>query len=213
MVNAKFWHERWSKNEIGFHEKKPNPVLVKHFKRLGLRKGARVFVPLCGKTRDIPWLMSKGCRVVGAELSEIAVGQLFAEMGVEPKVSRSKGGVRYAARNVEIFVGDIFGVTRAKIGRVDAIYDRAALVALPEKVRKLYVAHVTRITNRAPQLLASFEYDQRAMAGPPFSITNAELVERYGKIYDLVLLASEQLPGGMKGKIDATQNVWLLKGK
>src|ERR1041384_2706526 len=132
MPKASFWHERWKKNEIPFHERKANPLLVKHFKRLQLAKGARVFVPLCGKTLDIGWLRSNGYRVAGAELSEIAVGQLFAELGLKPTISKLKRGkvTRYFADKVEICVGDIFGVTRKMLGRIDGIYDRAGLVGL-----------------------------------------------------------------------------------
>lgn len=213
MIDAKFWHERWEKNEIPFHEAKPHPFLVKFFGRLGLKKGTRVFVPLCGKTLDIGWLMRQGCRVAGAELSEIAVKQLFAELGLEPKVENSPAGAGkcYRAKGIDIFVGDIFKVTRQRLGPVDAIYDRAALVALPDAVRKRYTAHVRRITNEAPQLVIAFEYDQRAMDGPPFSITNAELVQRYGKTYELQLLTSAALKGGLKGKCPTFENVWLLK--
>lgn len=213
MPKASFWHERWKKNEIPFHERKANPLLVKHFKRLQLAKGARVFVPLCGKTLDIGWLRSNGYRVTGAELSEIAIEQLFAELGLKPTISKLKRGkvTRYFADKVEIFVGDIFGVTRKMLGRIDGIYDRAALVALPKNVRGRYTKHLMRITNKAPQLLVSFDYDQTVMPGPPFSISNAELVEHYGNSYDLQLLASASIPGGLKGKCPATENLWLLK--
>jgi thiopurine S-methyltransferase len=213
MINAKFWHERWSKNEIGFHEPKPNPVLVKHFKRLGLAGGARVFVPLCGKTLDIGWLLRHGCRVVGAELSKIAIEQLFAQLRLQPKISAEGKLTAYSGPNIKIFIGNIFDVTRQKLGRVNAIYDRAALVALPEKVRKRYTAHMIGITNKAPQLLISFEYDQKVMTGPPFSISNVELMEGYGESYDLTLLASAAVPGGLKGKCPATENAWLLERK
>src|SRR4051812_6258699 len=190
MIDASFWHERWQKNEIPFHERKPNPLLVKYFKRLELAKGAQVFVPMCGKTLDIGWLRSRGCRVAGAELSEIAVEQLFAELRLKPIVSKIQGGAvtRYVADRVEIFVGDIFDVTRQMLGRIDAIYDRAAFVALPKNVRERYTDHLMRITNKAPQLLVTFDYDQTVMPGPPFAISNSELVERYGKNYDLHLL-------------------------
>jgi len=213
MPKASFWHERWKKNEIPFHERKANPLLVKHFKRLQLAKGARMFVPLCGKTLDIGWLRSNGYRVAGAELSEIAIEQLFAELGLKPTILKLKGGkvTRYFADKVEIFVGDIFGVTRKMLGRIDGIYDRADLVALPKNVRGRYTKHLMRITHKAPQLLVSFDYDQTVMPGPPFSISNAELVEHYGNSYDLQLLASASIPGGLKGKCPATENLWLLK--
>jgi thiopurine S-methyltransferase len=213
MLNAEFWHERWETKNIPFHEEKPNPILVKHFDRLALKKGARVFVPLCGKTLDIGWLLAKGFRVVGAELSKIAVEELFAELDLKPTVSKTKTGavVKYSAKNIDVFNGDIFGVTRAKLGRVDAIYDRAAMVALPEEVRKRYVTHLRKITNGPRELLVTYDYDQEAMDGPPFSISNVEVFERYGKFYDLSLVASARVPGGLKGKLPAIENVWLLK--
>lgn len=212
MVNATFWHERWETKNIPFHETKPNPILVKHFGRLSLKKHARVFVPLCGKTLDIGWLLGKGYQVAGAELSRIAVEELFAELGLKPKVEEAKKGglLRFSGKNIDIFNGDIFGVTRAKLGRVDAIYDRAALVALPEEVRKRYAGHLRQITKGAPQLLVTYDYDQKAMEGPPFSISNVEVVDRYGKFYDLNLVASKLVPDGLKGKCAAIENVWAL---
>jgi thiopurine S-methyltransferase len=214
-MDPKFWHTRWQKNEIGFHEPKPNPMLVAHLGRLGLRKGARVFVPLCGKTLDIGWLLSKDFRVAGAELSELAVTQLFAQLNLQPKISTSKssGEKHYSAKNIDIFVGDIFKLTPKRLGPIDAIYDRAALVALPDNLRKRYTAHLQRLTNHAPQLLISFEYDQSAHAGPPFSISNTELVQHYSKACEIILLASAPLRGGLKGKCPATENVWFLKPK
>jgi thiopurine S-methyltransferase len=210
-MKHEFWHERWKKNEIGFHEPKANPALVKNIARLKLPKRARVFIPLCGKTLDIGWLLSRGFRVAGAELSELAVTQLFEQLRVKPKVVKSKNGSVYRARNIDIFVGDIFRVTRARLGRVDAIYDRAALVALPPEVRKRYTAHLMRITNKARQLLVSFEYDQSLMPGPPFSISNAEIVTHYAKAYDITLLASAAMPNGLRDKYPATENTWLLR--
>ena len=74
-MEASYWHERWGENRIAFHEKQANALLVEHFKRLELDAGARVFVPLCGKTLDIGWLLGRDLRVVGVELSELAVQQ------------------------------------------------------------------------------------------------------------------------------------------
>ena len=30
-MDPSFWHQRWEKNEIAFHEGKANPLLVEHF--------------------------------------------------------------------------------------------------------------------------------------------------------------------------------------
>jgi thiopurine S-methyltransferase len=209
-MDADFWHRKWANNEIGFHEGAVNPLLVKHFSALGLEPGDRVFLPLCGKTLDIHWLLSNGYRVVGAELSQLAVEQLFDELRVEPVVSACGPTQRYSAPNLDVFVGDIFDVSRELLGPVDAIYDRAALVALPEAMRGRYAAHLMEITARAPQLLICFEYDQSLMAGPPFSLADEEVARHYRTTYELTLLDRADIPGGFKGKFPATESVWLL---
>lgn len=210
-MDANFWHQRWEKNDIAFHESTANPLLVKYFKDLSLVKGSRVFLPLCGKTLDISWLLSKGYRVAGAELSKIAIEQLFTELGIEPEISRIGGIDHYSAKNIDIFVGDIFDMSSKILGPVHAIYDRAALVALPEEIRNRYTAHLTEMTNKAPQLLICYEYDQSLMEGPPFSISNEEVNQLYRESYDLILIESTNVPGGLKGKCAAKENVWLLK--
>ncbi len=96
----------------------------------------RIFVPLCGKTRDIGWLLSNDCEVVGAELSEVAIIQLFEELGVEPTVTITSNGKIYAKDGLTIYVGDIFKLTSSNLGDVTGIYDRAALVALPSPLRE-----------------------------------------------------------------------------
>ena len=210
-MDSSFWIQKWEKNEIGFHKSEANPVLVKYFGELSLLKGNRVFVPLCGKTLDISWLLSEGYRVTGAELAEIAVEQLFDELGMKPKISRFGKASLYSAEDIDIFVGNIFDVSGEILSSVDAIYDRAALVALPEEIRNRYTAHLKEITSKAPQLLVTFEYDQNLMEGPPFSISKEEVDRHYSDNYDLSLLASNDVVGGLKGKCAAKENVWLLR--
>jgi thiopurine S-methyltransferase len=208
-----FWHDKWARGDIGFHEADANPLLVQHFDALGLAPGSRVFLPLCGKTRDIAWLLEKGYRVAGAELSQVAIDQLFAELGVVPQVATEGQSLHYRAPDIDIHVGDIFELTRANLGSVDAVYDRAALVALPEALRTRYAAHLMQLTGTAPQLLICFEYDQAALAGPPFSIPDAEVQQHYDRAYALHCLSSSALPGGLKGKCPAMEKVWLLKAR
>src|SRR5581483_4052631 len=97
-----FWRQRWETNQIAFHEGAPNALLTKHFPALGLPAGGRVFLPLCGKTRDIHWLLAQGYRVMGAELSELAVTQLFQELGVTPDVKAAGRLMRHSAKNIDV---------------------------------------------------------------------------------------------------------------
>jgi thiopurine S-methyltransferase len=120
-MEPSFWHERWEQNQIAFHECAPNPLLVANFKHLSLPKGARVFVPLCGKSLDVHWLLSNDCRVAGAELSKIAVEQLFAELRVKPTITAMGKISRWSADGIDVFVGDIFDLSRSDLVRIEAI--------------------------------------------------------------------------------------------
>ncbi len=191
-METSFWLERWEKNQIGFHGRVPNPLLVRFFDALALPPGSRVFVPLCGKSLDIHWLLAQGQRVVGAELSEKAIVQLFEELGVAPTIEPLGELLHYHAEDIDIFVGDMFAISAEMLGDVDAIYDRAALVALPPEMRKRYTARLMQITQHAPQLLLTFEYDQSQRAGPPFSVRAEEVASHYAEAYDVELLLREE---------------------
>lgn len=210
-MEASFWHAKWEKNEIGFHLDEVNPLLREHFDQLALDTGSRIFVPLCGKSRDIGWLLAAGYRVVGAELSRMAVEQLFSDLGVAPRIEQTGTLTRFAAEAIDIYAGDIFELSAAQLGQVDAVYDRAALVAFPEAMRRRYADHLAAISNRARQLLIAYEYDQHLQNGPPFSVCPDEVRHLYGPRYGLTLLASTEVAGGLRGKCPATEHVWLLR--
>jgi thiopurine S-methyltransferase len=210
-MEASFWHQKWERGETGFHESDTNPLLVKHFAKLGVQPGGRVFLPLCGKTRDIAWLLGQGHRVVGAELSALAIEELFRELALQPAISRVGKLIHYSASNIDVLVGDIFVVTADALGPVDAIYDRAALVALPDAVIANYATHLVQLTGAAPQLLVSLAYDQRLMAGPQFSVTEDEIRKHYERAYQVRCVEANAVAGGLKGKVAATESAWILR--
>jgi thiopurine S-methyltransferase len=206
-----FWHSKWHKNEIGFHEPEGNALLVKYADTLLATTSPRVFVPLCGKTQDIHWLLANGCEVVGAELSEIAITQLFAELEIEPEITTLGSLKLFKNGPLSIFVGDIFDLTNETLGGITGIYDRAALVALPTELREKYAAHICDITECAPILLISFDYDQSVIPGPPFCVDETEVARLYNASYSITLLERELLEGGLKGKVAADSLVFNLK--
>ncbi len=210
-MEADFWHERWDTNQIAFHEGAGNALLTKHFAAHFPKPGARVFLPLCGKTRDFAWLMAQGRRVVGAELSATAIDQLFAEMDLTPEVTETGDGLWYRGPGIDVYVGDIFRLTRAALGPVDVVYDRAALVALPPDMRARYVSHLMEITGTAPQFLICFDYDQKEMPGPPFSVPDVEVKAHYAGSYTVSRIDRKPVEGRLKGQVDATENAWLLR--
>ncbi len=212
-MDAKFWTERWESNTIGFHEGEPNSLLVAHFGALALAPGARVFVPLCGKTRDIHWLLEQGYRVAGAELSELAVAHLFQELGIEPVIEVRGTTTHYYGEHIDLYAGDIFHLRPETLGTVDAIYDRAALVALPEAMRKAYRAHLQTLCGTVSQLLITLEYGEGLIDGPPFSIVEEEVRRHYDSAYAVESVESRYSPEGLHGKYPVTERAWILSEK
>ncbi|MDR4464265.1 MAG: thiopurine S-methyltransferase [Nitrospira sp.] len=209
-MEPNFWHNRWQTNQTGWHESTVNPLLIAHFPSLNLPPGKRVFVPFCGKSLDLGWLLSQGYTVAGAELSELAVTQLFGQLGMKARILEIGKHKHFRGEKIDIFVGNLFDLSREILGPVDAVYDRAALVALPEAMRVQYTAHLKAITVLAPQLVIGYEYDQTMAPGPPFAVTADELHHQYSDVYNLTLLARLEVPGGLKGKCPATEHVWRL---
>lgn len=209
-MDTNFWHDIWARKQIGFHQPGGNALLPRHLKALDLPANDRVFVPLCGKSADIGWLLSQGHRVVGIELSKLAVEELFQELGVEPHIAPAGPLTHFSAPGLDVFVGDIFDLTAGALGPVDAVYDRAALVALPLDMRDRYGDQIVDLTGRAPQLLMCYEYDQTAMDGPPFSVGEAEVDRVYGRRYRVRLLERCRVAGGVRGLDPVDEAAWLL---
>ncbi len=209
-MEPNFWLERWADGRTGFHNQDVNPHLKRHYPEIDLPDQAHIFVPLCGKTRDIPWLRAQGCRVTGIELSQLAVEQLFEEMGVEPVVKTIGKLARFQNDDVTVYCGDFFDLTPQDVGAVDLIYDRAALIALPEDMRHRYAQHVLSITGTAPQLLITLTYDPATMNGPPFCVPHTETEVHYGASYEVTALHSSEVTDSLRDRVEATEHVWHL---
>ncbi|MCA9512665.1 MAG: thiopurine S-methyltransferase [Myxococcales bacterium] len=180
-MDPEFWLERWRTQQLGFHLPEANPLLVAHWSSLGVPTDATVLVPLCGKSRDLQWLADRGHRVVGVELAEQAARAFFAEGGVAPHAGRGVSLPWLEAGRVRIFTGDFFALAREDVAACAAVYDRAALIALPPALRVRYAAHLRALlAGRAPTLLVTLEYDQERVAGPPFSVPAAEVERLFG---------------------------------
>lgn len=175
-----FWHRRWQKQEIGFHLETVNPLLQRFWPRLASAAGARVFVPLCGKSRDLAWLLAQGHQVIGNELSEIAVQELYAEAGLTPGIAEAGRLNRYSQAGLTVFQGDFFALTPELLGPVERVYDRAALIALPPAMRERYVGHLRTLLSPGTELLlVTLDYAQSQMDGPPFAVPEDEVRRLY----------------------------------
>lgn len=188
-MDPDFWHDRWREGRIGFHQDKPTPLLLKHWPALGVAPGAQVFVPLAGKSLDLAWFASQGHRVLGVELSRLAVEQFFAEHGLEPARRTSRYGTHYEAGGIELICGDAFGLDSEALAGCGAVFDRAALIALPPDLRRRYVHELhARLPSGCCGLLITLEYPAQEKDGPPFTVPEAEVRALYGRDWEVDVL-------------------------
>ena len=187
-----FWHNKWEINQVGFHLDYVHPLLKRNLELFQvnglLKKQEKIFIPLCGKTLDIGFLLAQGYQIVAIELSEIAIKDVFSQLNIEAKISEWKNGRVYKGKNLTIYAGDYFTLSKEDLGGVSLVYDRAALIALPEKMRLEYAQHMAKITQYCPQLLITLDYDQSIAGGPPFAVPTTEVEALYGGTYPIQLI-------------------------
>ena len=190
-----FWHQRWADNLIGFHQDAPTPLLLKHWPSLDIAPDAQVFVPLAGKSLDMAWFAAQGHRVLGVELSQLAIEQFFAEHGLDPDIHETGYGHHYRAGGIELIHGDAFALDADLLRDCAAVFDRAALIALPPDLRLRYARELyAALPNGCRGLLITLDYPQQERAGPPFSVPEDEVRALYAANWQIDLLESRPVP-------------------
>jgi len=146
------WLQAWRNQEIDFHQLSANKFLTKFWPKLNLASGSRIFIPLCGKSLDMIWFMEQGYKVIGVELSPVAVRAFFKENKLK-HIKRKIGDFTvWENETISIFCGNYFSLSQENLGIIDIVYDRASLTALPEILRESYVEHLKLILPNETEL-------------------------------------------------------------
>src|SRR5690554_3141484 len=185
-MEHEFWHERWANDQTGFHEGTVNQYLQDHWPELAGEGTDAVFVPLCGKARDMWWLHDRGHPVLGVELSEIACKDFFEEAQAKAQVQRAGLFTVFRHNDLQLWCGDYFALVPDDFRYIRLVYDRAALIALPPAMRERYVEHLSAVIPDGTRiLLITLDYDNAEMQGPPFNVSDTEVLRLYGEDYDI----------------------------
>lgn len=179
-MEKEFWIERWAQRQTGFHQPEFNRYLLRYWPELGVTAPAVVFIPLCGKTLDMLWLRSQGYEVIGVECAEQACREFFAENQIDHDVEQTAEFLKFSADGVTMYCGDVFALRAEDLSEVAAVFDRGSMVALPPALRNAYVRHMkTILPPQANVLLVTMDYAQEEMEGPPFAVTQQEVIADY----------------------------------
>lgn len=188
-MDKDYWLDRWKQMEIGFHQNETNPYLQEYWKKLALMPDSEVLIPLCGKSCDMLWLRAQGYQILGVELSNLAARSFFEENSLSLQCTERDSFIQLEHDHLQILCGDFFDLKKEHVTHVEAIYDRAALIALPTHMRKQYVDHLLNILpKKVPILLIALDYPESEMSGPPFSVSMEEIKSLYHSYTHIVRL-------------------------
>ena len=197
-----FWLQRWENNETGFHQQTINPYLQYFYGAKGpaveQRDKLKVFVPLCGKSKDMLWLSQNNYRVFGVECSERAVRDFFEENAVNYRHAAKDQHALYISSDqrseIEIFQGDFFALQPEDLEGVTDVFDRASLVAMPDDMRVLYAHKMAELQSPGVRnLLVTLSYDQEQMDGPPFSVSEENVFDLYSHNFNIEKLCFKEI--------------------
>lgn len=190
-MSCKLWKKAWAENQIDFHRSSINPLLQTYWPMLDLPDHANVFVPLCGKSLDMNWLLSQGCRITAVETSPIAVAAFFQANQQTPYIVRQGNLTRWHTEQIDIYCGDYFNLNSCDLTDVTAVYDHAALQAFSPEMRPRYVKHLIDILPPdSPILLLSTGYPEIDEQESLLEI-DAEIMTLYQTGFNIELLYGE----------------------
>ncbi len=190
-INTDFWLRNWQEGKIAFHRDTVSPHLVTYFETIKPQSGETIFVPLCGKSNDMLWLMKQGFHVVGVELSPLACDAFFKENALPFKRKIEGEFIHYQGEHIDIFCGDFFNFTPSF--EIKTIYDHAGLTALPSLLQLNYLKHLKRIISpQANVLLTVCEFNAE-MQGPPFHADMEQVSAEFGDDFHIHCLARNLL--------------------
>ncbi len=179
------WLKFWENNETNWHGDRITQELVEYFELFELETRDKVFVPLCGKSLDMIYIMNQGFSVVGVEISEIGVRQFFSENNLTYKITKVDDFDLYSSENLEIYCGDFFSLTSKHLNNVKAVLDSKSLIALEPDLRQKYAKHLNDIISLGVRiLLVTLNYPQHQMSGPPFSVDESEVESLFSMAFE-----------------------------
>ena len=185
-MEAEYWLKRWREGRTGWHRSEVMPLLVQHWSALNVPRGSRVLVPLCGKSLDMLWLAQQGMRVLGVDVSPVAIESFLAENQLHARTRGEADGTHYEITNasgeIEIINGDAFALDPDEVAQCNVFYDRAALIAMPAPMRRRLVDELyVQLPAGSAGLLITLAYPGNEMQGPPFSVDDAEVHDLFDR--------------------------------
>ena len=189
--DAEFWRQRWRDGQTGWDQGKAHADLAMLESvaraRGHLTQGARILEPAAGRAHASAALARLGYDVTAFDVAPEAMAAAAAEHGVLPGLT--------------LMVADALVVRPSWLGAFAAVYDRAALCALPPELRPTYIATLHAHLREGGALLTipfteiRAEPDGTTRAGPPFALAARDFATLLAPLFTLELVVEREVPG------------------
>lgn len=213
-----FWSDMW--NQAG-NPRWHQSDFDSNLQRITGLKG-RVFLPLCGGTRDLMWFNKQPLvtEVIGTEACIQGIKQFEIEQGIKFEVKEVGEFKVYVFEKIQIFLGNHFSkelVTLFSDEKFDLIFDRASLIAITKEMREEYKARMIKwLKPGGLYYLQTFNYDEKLRPNmPPRPFDKSTVESLYSDTFRIDELFSRRHADLQKGlQIETViENFWLLKFK
>ncbi|CAG7817082.1 unnamed protein product, partial [Allacma fusca] len=193
LSKVSYWEKRYSEKQTQWYLSEAHDSLVKYMPLLASENSVKkFFLPLCGKSKDIPYLLSLGHRVFGIEGALQPILELEKENSLKLNFDKERSIYFTDDHQLEIYFGDIFACPIEQYGPFDCIWDRASFVALDYSTRPAYVEVMRRSVLRGDgsyhdfkYLFQAYNYDKSLYPGPPTSVDWKDMEQCFGDWADI----------------------------
>jgi len=204
--NLKYWENRYKTRCFQWHIDQVHPQLLKYLGELtnlgeGKQESLKFFVPLCGKSKDIPFLLSLGFEVFGIEVVASVIQEFSKENDIELEFDEGKHLYSSKDGKLKIYCEDMFKCPIEEYGPFDCIWDRASFIALDYAFRPAYmdvvkrsVAHGIGSGHKFRYLIQTVKYDKNNFNGPPKCVDAEDFKEHFESWAKVTVLESSWVP-------------------
>lgn len=202
--NLEYWENRYKTRCLQWHIDEVHPHLLKYLSLLTQEteedpknkdKKLKFFLPLCGKSKDIPFLLNLGFQVFGVEGVDSVIQEFIQENQLDLQLDESRKIYQTKDGQLQIYCGDLFKCPIEEYGPFDCVWDRASLIALEYSFRPAYLDMMKRAVGHGKghdfrYVLQSVKYDKTKCPGPPRAVDSQDIKDHYGSWADVSCLES-----------------------
>ena len=187
-----------------------------YYNDLAIGTAQTIFVPLCGDSIDMAYLLEKGHSIMGNELSSIACEKFLSQTQRNYHKTSKHTFTIYHSNMLTLYCGDYFKLLPGWFEQAQIVYDHTALIALPSNQRPNYVDQMRRLApNLSKLLLITLDFSADTTSAP-YKCSPEEVAQLFAQHFTIDLIGTNRqspLCQQLADRGDVIERLYLLKYK